>query len=512
MDKKILEELDAKREAARKLGSEQALKKLKAAGKLNARERVEALLDPGSFSELGLLGRSQHPDLHDRTPADGLIAGAGTIDGRHVYVTSEDVTVVAGTRGRVAEAKTARIRELAAMHRRPYIALMEAGAGRFQENNGAMAAGIGHRFREHYRLSGRVPQVAAIMGACFGGPSFTAAQSDFITIVKGTGFFGMSGPPVVKVGIGEIVSAEELGGAEKVARETGQVNYLANDDLECLKAIRAWLSYFPSNCDELPPIVPAVAAEVDTPAGKERICQLVTDNPRRAYNMETLIRLIVDGGNIFAYSRDYGPNVITAWARMGGQTVGFVANNPMHLAGALDFKGATKIRKFSEICDAFHIPLVFLTDCPGFLVGKEVEKTQMVSLASRVLNTVIGASVPKITIVLRKAIGLAYLAMGGRTMNPDTIVAWPTARFDVMGPAAGVELVHGKEIAAAADPEAKRAELLKQVDEESHAYLAAERALIDDVIHPAETRDVILAALARTKGIHKPGFKHRIDP
>ncbi len=512
MDKAMLDELAARREAGRALGSPAALEKLKAAGKLNARERLDVLLDAGSFEEIGVLGRSQVAALRERTPADGLVAGWGTIDGRQVYVTSEDVSVLAGTRGRVAEAKTARIRELASQHRKPFIALMEAGAGRFQEINGAGAAIVGNRFREHFRLSGRVPQVAAIMGACFGGPSFTAAQSDFVPIVRGTAFFGMSGPPVVKVGIGEVATAEELGGADKVARETGQVDFVAGGDAECLQAIRAWLSYFPSNCDELPPVVAPRPAPVESEEGRARVAQMVSDNPRRAYNMRELIQQFVDGGELFAYRGDYGRNLITAWARMKGQTVGFVANNPMHLAGALDFKGATKARRFIDLCDAFHVPLVFLTDCPGFLVGTEVEKTQMVSLASRVLNTLTAASVPKVTVVLRKAIGLAYIAMGGRTMNPDAIVAWPTGRFDVMGPAAGVELVHGKEIAKAPDPEARRAEILERMDAEAHAYLAAERGFIDDVIHPAETRDVILSVLERARGSARPGFKHRIDP
>ena len=512
MDKPILDELSARRAAGRALGSRAALDKRKAEGKLDARERLEALLDPGSFEEIGVLGRSQVAVLRERTPADGLVAGWGTVEGRTVYVTSEDVSVLAGTRGRVAEAKTARIRELAWMHRRPFVALMEAGAGRFQELNGAGAAVVGNRFREHFRLSGRVPQVGAIMGACFGGPSFTAAQSDFVPIVRGSGFFAMSGPPVVKVGIGEVATAEELGGADKVARETGQVDLVAASDAECLASIRAWLSYFPSNCDELPPMREPRPAALETEAGRARIVQMVSDNPRRAYSMRELLQLVVDAGELFAYRADYGPNLITAWGRVRGQTVGFVANNPMHLGGALDFKGATKARKFIELCDAFHVPLVFLCDCPGFLVGTEVEKTQMVSLASRVLNTLCATSVPKVTVVLRKAIGLAYIAMGGRTMNPDAIVAWPTARFDVMGPAAGVELVHGKAIAKAADPDARRAELLAQMDAEAHAYLAAERAFIDDVIHPAETRDVIVSVLERTRGGMRPGFKHRIDP
>ncbi len=512
MDKSILEDLAARRAAARKLGSADALDRLKSTGKLNARERLDLLLDPGTFEELGVLARSQVDTLRERTPADGVVAGWGAIEGRKVYVTAEDVSVLAGTRGKIAEAKTARIRELAWQHKRPFIALMEAGAGRFQELNGAAAAAAGNRFREHFRMSGRVPQVAAIMGACFGGPSFSAAQSDFISIVRGTGFMGMSGPPVVKVGIGEVVTAEELGGAEKVSKETGQADHVAESDAACLAEIRRWLSYFPSNAESLPPVVQPQPAAIDGEPGKARIRQIVSENSRRGYNMRELLELLVDGGELFIYRAVYGANLITAWARINGQTVGFVANNPMHMAGALDFKAAGKARKFVDLCDAFHIPLVFLTDCPGFLVGSEVEKTQMVSLASRLLNTLAGASVPKITVVLRKAIGLAYIAMGGRTMNPDALVAWPTARFDVMGPAAGVELVYGKEIARSPDPDARRAELLAEMDAQAHAFRAGEQALIDDVIDPAETRNVIMSVLERTLGNTRPAFKHRIDP
>ncbi|RDD62352.1 acyl-CoA carboxylase subunit beta [Ferruginivarius sediminum] len=512
MDRDTLDELERRRRAAREMGGKAAIDKLHAKGKLTARERLDILLDPGSFSEIGILARSQHPDLRERTPADGLVAGSGTIDGREVYVTSDDGSVLAGTRGRVGEAKTVRIRELALKHGKPFIALMEAGAGRFQENNGAMAAGIGHRFREHYRLSGQVPQVAALMGACFGGPSFTAMQSDFVTMVKDTGFMGMSGPPVVKVGIGKEVSAAEIGGAEKAAKKTGQVDHVGDSEEESLLAIRRFLSYMPSSSAELPPCAEPRAAEVDTEDGRAKIASLVSENGRRAYDMEQVVRLIVDGGELFHYRKLYGPNLLTAWARIDGETVGLIANNPMHWAGALDDKAVHKVRKFIELCDAFHIPLVFLTDCPGFVVGPDIEGQRMVSLASRFLNTIIGASVPKVTIVLRKAIGLAYLAMGGKTMNPDAIVAWPTALFDVMGPAAGVEISCAREIANAADPDAKRKELLARAEEQASAHLAAEMGLIDDVIQPGETRKIIAGTLARARATRAAGFKHRIDP
>lgn len=511
MDRATEEELEERRQAARQMGGPKAIEQLRKAGKLTARERIDALVDPGSFEEVGILARSQHGGLRDRTPADGLVTGSGRIDGRIVYVASEDATVLAGTRGRVAEAKVARMRELALTHKKPFIAIQEAGAGRFQESNGAVAAGMGVRFREHFALSGVVPQVAALMGACFGGPSFTAVQSDFVTITK-TGFMGMSGPAVVRVGIGLEASAEEIGGAERVAIERGLADHLGESDRDSIAAIRQVLSYFPSSSDELPPRREPRPAPVDTEEGQREIVALVSDNHRRAYDMRKLLRLIVDDGELTPYKPLYGPNLLTAWGRIEGRPVGIVANQPMQLAGALDQKAAIKARRFIDVCDAFHIPLVSLVDCPGFLVGPDIEDQRMVVLASQLLNAIVGASVPKVTVVLRKAIGLAYIALGGRSTLPDRIVAWPTARFDVMGTAAGVELVHGKEIARAEDPAAKRAEILKSVEAQSSAYLAAEMALIDDVIHPAETRRVIAHALDCAEGRLVPGFKRRIMP
>jgi acetyl-CoA carboxylase carboxyltransferase component len=512
MDKSLLDELEEKRRLGRSMGGPEKLAAHAAAGKLNARERLNVLLDPGSFIELGVLNRSQQPDLNARTPADGMIGGHGTIEGRLVYVTSEDRTVQAGTRGRVAEAKSKRIRELALQHGAPYITLMEAGAGRFQEISGALAADVGYRFLEHYAMSGRVPQCAAFLGACFGGPSFTAMQSDFVSIVRGSGHIGMSGPPLVRVGLGREVTNEEIGGGEKSARETGQADYLAADDREALVCIREFLSYFPANCDEPPPRRTPEPAPVDTPEGQERIATLVSENGRKPYDGQEVVRLIVDGGKLFPYRPLYGRSLFTGWARVDGDTVGFIASNPMYMAGALDDKAAIKVRKFVELCDAFHIPLVSLIDCPGFMVGPEIEEKRMVSLAARLLNTMIAANVPRVTVVLRKAIGLAYLALCGRPMRPDIIVGWPTAHFDPMGPIAGVELVHARAIAKAPDPTALRTELLRKATEEAKGYRAAEMGLIDDIIHPGETRGVIVDLLKRTRGRRKLGFKHRVDP
>jgi acetyl-CoA carboxylase carboxyltransferase component len=512
MDKKRIDEVTSRRDAVRAATSPAAAERLRAQGKLPARERIEALLDPGSFVEMGILGASRNPALTARTPADGVVVGHGTIDGRIVYVASDDVTVLGGTRGRVGEIKVSRVRAAALAHGKPFVAMMEAGAARVQESYGAMAAGMGARFGEHFRMSGRVPQAAAILGGAFGGPSFTAAQSDFVTITEKTGFMGMSGPLVVKVGIGETVTSEAIGGAEVSATVTGQVDHVGADDAASLQAIRQFLSYLPSNCDELPPVVAARPAALDTPEGRDKLRAMIPDVGRQAYDMRKVLALVVDGGEIFHYRPRYAPNLITALARMGGRSVGFVASNPMARGGVLDEKAAHKARKFIETCDAFHIPLVFFTDAPGFLVGPDIERHRMVSLAARLLNVLCAATVPRITIVARKAIGLAYIALGGRVMNPDAIVAWPTAHFDVMGPEAGVELVYGKDIASAADPAARRAEIMEKLERESSAYEAAAMGLIDDVIDPGETRDVILDALARSAARIRPGFKHRIDP
>lgn len=512
MDKQTLEALALCRQAARKMGSAAGLQKIAAAGKLDARARIATLLDAESFVELGVLARSQNAELSARTPADGLIAGHGTIDGRLVYITSEDASVLGGTRGRVAEVKMARIRELALRHRAPFIALMEAGAGRFQETNGATAASAGSRFKGHFQLSGRVPQVAALMGGCFGGPSFTAMQSDFVTIVKGTGFMGMSGPKVVEIGIGQKVTPDEIGGAEFSTRVTGQADHMGQDDRDSLMAIRRFLSYFPSSCEVLPPRLAPVAAGVDTAAGADELDALIPENGRRAYAMERVLALLLDGGASFAYRADYGAGLITAWARIDGRSVGVIASNPKRGAGALDEKAAHKARKFIDICNAFHIPLIFLNDCPGFIVGPEIEKHRMVSLAARLLNSLMAAEVPKITVVVRKAIGLAYIALGGKSTGPDQIVGWPTAEFDVMGTAAGVELIHGREIAESADPAATRAAYLEQFRAEASGYRAAEAALIDDIILPSETRAMIIDTLNRACAVQTAGFTQRIDP
>lgn len=512
MEDDSLDQLKNRREQAKAMGGPERLAKVRSAGKLPVRQRLEVLLDPGSFDELGLLTHSQHPGLEKRTPADGVVTGCGSIDGRRVFVIADDPSVLAGTRGRVAETKMTRLRELVLREKLPIIMLNEAGAARVQENKGAYSAGLGWSFEQHFLLNGIVPQVSVHMGASFGGPSFTGSMGDFVAQVSGTGFMGMSGPPIVKVGIGVDHTAEEIGGVQMAMQNTGQVDYVGASEVETLQAVRRYLSYLPANCFERPPLAKPVPAPADGEQGKAALDGIVPLDQRRAYSMLKLIELLVDQGSLFELRAGYGRNLITALARMEGETVGIVANNPMFRAGVLDDKAATKARKFIDICDAFHIPLVFLCDTPGFLVGPEIEKSRMVSLCGRLLMSLMSASVPKITVVVRKAVGMAYIAMCGRACRPNTIVSWPRAFFDVMGPEAGVILAHGQEINASPDPQKRKREILAEFEEAASAYATAGLALIDDVIAPSETRAVILKSLARARGCDTLGFKRRIEP
>lgn len=500
------------RAEARAMGGPARIEQLHAKGKLTVRERLEILLDPGSFVEIGLHARSQYPGLRERTPADGTVVGSGRIDGRTVFVSADDPTIFAGTRGVVAEVKMTRARELALQERKPFILLSEAGAARVQESNGALSAGLGIGFEQHCRMSGLVPQVSVLMGASFGGPSFYAAQGDFTVLVEGTGFIGMSGPPVVKVGLGIDVGPADIGGPEMAARETGQVDAVAEDDAAALRVVRRYLSYFPSSSFGRPPAAAPRPAPCDTTEGAAALAGLVPSNQRRTYDALKLLELLVDEGSLFVLRPAYGTSLVTVLARMQGEVVGIVASNPRYMAGAIDDRAAIKSRRFVELCDAYHIPLLFFCDTPGFMVGPDYERRRMVSLCARLLNTLVRANVPKLTVVLRKAVGMAYIAMCGRACRPNLLVAWPGAYFDVMGPEAGVVLVHGRDLAQAADPEAKKQEYLAEFARNASALRTAELGLIDDVIAPAETRKVLLDALERVHGSEPSGFKHTVDP
>jgi acetyl-CoA carboxylase carboxyltransferase component len=508
----LLADLAARKQRAYEMGGSEAIERNRKRGKLTARERIDHLLDPATFVELGVLAKGvlETPGLPPRdVPADGVIVGHGAIEGRQVFLAADDGSLVGGARGDVGVRKFARIKELALAAGAPYVGMLEGSARRIQDTMTSTFADVGESLVHQHRCSGQIPQAIALLGHCFGGPAFHASSSDFVVMVRGSSYMGMSGPPVVRGGMGEHVSSEELGGAELHYRETGQLDYLADNEPEALAAIREYLSYFPRNCRELPPQRPA-----DDPGERscDEVTKIVPTNLRRAYDMTKVIRSIVDDGRTFPLRAGFGKNLITTLARLGGQPVGIVANQPLEIAGILDWKAAYKLRRFVELCDAFHVPLVFLQDVPGFLVGSKVEREGTIRYAVAGLLAVGRATVPKITVIVRKSYGLAYLAMGGRPAGADYVFAWPTASIALMGPEAAVNTVYQKELERSDDPADLRAKLEAHFRGQSAPAAAAERFILDDIIEPRDTRRVLISALRMLGGKSPLGFKHPIWP
>jgi len=512
--KELVEALRARRQRALAMGGPEAIAKQHAEGKLTVRERIDRLFDPGSFQEIGLL--ATHADVSPamkgkETPADGVVTGFGRIGGRPASVIAYDFTVMAGSMGRNAEIKCNRAREVALTKRMPMIWLIDSAGARIQEAIGSTFAGSGFLFREESIMSGVVPMVAAMMGPGAAGTAYIPALSDFVPMVKGTSHMALGGPPLVKAVVGEDVTPEELGGSKVHTEISGVADLEVADDAACLEAIKAYLSYFPSSNLEAPPIAPC-----DDPVERmeESLLTIVPDSARRAYDVKKVIAAVVDHGCMFEIKPGWARNLVTALARLGGRPVGVVANQPMVLGGALDVDAADKAARFIMLCDAFHIPLVFFQDVPGFLVGSKVERQGIIRHGAKMLYAVSEATVPKLTVVLRKAYGAGYFVMCGKAYEPDLIVAWPTAEISVMGPEGGTNIIFRKEIAAAADPDAERARRVEDFRALINPYIAAEGALIDDVIDPRETRPVLIRALemARTKKVERPWKKHGIMP
>ncbi len=513
--KDLVDELAAKRAGLRKMGGEEAIAKQHAAGKLTVRERIDLLFDVGTFSEIGI--QATHagiaPDMLGReTPADGVVTGFGRIDGRLASVIAYDFTVMAGSMGRTAEIKCNRAREIAYTKRFPMVWLIDSAGARIQEAIGSKSfAGSGLLFREESVMSGVVPQVAAMMGPGAAGTAYIPALADFVPMVKGTSNMALGGPPLVKAVVGEDITAEELGGSKIHCEISGVGDLEVSDDRACIRAIKDYLSYFPANNTERPPARPC-----DDPAERRdpELLTVVPDSPRRAYDVKKVVRVIVDHGVFFEIKPAWARNIVVGLARLGGASVGIVANQPMVLGGALDVDAADKAARFIMLCDAFNIPLVFLQDVPGFMVGSKVERAGIIRHGAKMLYAVSEATVPKLTVVLRKAYGAGYFVMCGRGYEPDLIVAWPTAEISVMGPEGGTNIVFRKEIAAAASPDDERARRVEEFRRLINPYMAAGAALIDDVIDPRETRPILIRALemAHTKQIPRPWKKHGVMP
>jgi acetyl-CoA carboxylase carboxyltransferase component len=509
------EDLARRRARAGRMGGDEAVARQHAAGKLTARERIDRLFDKDTFTEIGL--HATHagiaPDLAGReTPADGVVTGFGKVDGRLASVIAYDFTVMAGSMGRNAEIKCNRAREVAYTKRIPMIWLIDSAGARIQEAIGSRwFAGSGQLFREESIWSGVVPQVAAMMGPGAAGTAYIPALADFVPMVKGTSHMALGGPPLVKAVVGEDITAEELGGSRIHCEVSGVGDLEVESDEACIAVVKEYLSYFPSHNQEPPP---SVACDDPPDRRDEALLSLMPESPRRAYDVKKVIRAIVDHGRMLELKPGWARNIVTALARLAGHPVGVVASQPLVLGGALDLDAADKAARFIMLCDAFGIPLVFLQDVPGFMVGSKVERAGIIRHGAKMLYAVSEATVPKLTVVMRKAYGAGYFVMCGRAYEPDLIVAWPTAEISVMGPEGGTNIVYRKEIAAAGDPDAERARRVEDLRRLISPYIAAGAALIDDVIDPRDTRPTLIRALemARTKRIDRPWRKHGVMP
>jgi acetyl-CoA carboxylase carboxyltransferase component len=510
-----VEALARRRAQVAAMGGTEAVARQHAAGKLTARERLDRLLDAGSFVEVGAHATHQH-DLGSmagrETPADGVITGFGQIDGRPACVIAYDYTVMAGSMGRTGEAKCARIREMALTKRVPLVWLIDSAGARIQEAaGGGWFAGSGFLFREEAVLSGVVPLVAAMMGPGAAGTAYIPGLADFVPMVRGTSHMALGGPPLVRAVTGEDVDAEELGGSRVHTEISGVADLEVPDDVACLQAVRDYLAYFPSSNLEPPPRVPTA----DPPDRREEaLLDIVPESPRRAYDVRRVVAAVVDDGRFFELKARWARNVVIGLARLGGTSVGIVASQPLHLGGVLDVDAADKAARFVMLCDAFGVPLLFLQDVPGFMVGTKAERAGIIRHGAKLLYAVSEATVPKVTVILRKAYGAGYYVMCGRAYEPDLIVAWPTAEISVMGPEGAVSIIARKQLAAAADPEAERRRLVEDFRRVIDPYVAAGHAHVDDVIDPRETRPVVIRALelARGKRVERPWRKHGVMP
>ena len=509
VDDKI-KRLNQMREQARLGGGQERIDKQHAKGKMTARERLEKLLDPGSFREIDtfVTHRATTFGLEKKTfLGDSVVTGWGTVGGRQVYVFAQDFTAIGGSLSEVHAEKICKVMDLAMKNGAPVIGLDDSGGARIQEGVTALA-GYGYIFLRNVMASGVVPQISAILGPCAGGAVYSPAITDFTFMVRDTSHMFITGPDVVKAVTHEEVSFEELGGAMTHNAKSGVAHFAAQDEENCLGLIRQLLTYIPQNNLEDPPFFPTADPENRL---DEELQAIVPDNPNKPYDMKDIIRRVVDDGHFFEVHEHWAQNIIVGFARFGGFSVGIVANQPMVMAGALDIDASNKAARFVRFCDAFNIPLVTFTDVPGYMPGVNQEHGGIIRNGAKLIWAFAEATVPKVTVITRKAYGGAYIVMNSKHLRGDVNYAWPTAEIAVMGPEGAVNVVFRKEVAEADDPEARRQELVEEYREEfANPYVAAARGYIDDVIEPAETRPRIIEALKmlQNKRDTNPPKKH----
>jgi acetyl-CoA carboxylase carboxyltransferase component len=472
-------------------------------GKHTARERLDLLLDRGSFIEIEMFRRHQaHGVKADSTRphTDGVVAGAGTIDGRKVFAYAQDFTIFGGSLGEAHAAKIHKTMDLALATGCPLIGLNDGGGARIQEGVTALD-GYGGIFRRNVQASGVIPQISVILGPCAGGAAYSPALSDFTFMVRDTAFMYLTGPDVVAAVTGERVSHAELGGADVHARQSGVATFVYDDEESCLADVRYLVTMLPSNNLDPVPSAPSRGALTDD---RPRLAEIVPCEPNKPYDMRSVIAEVVDDGDFLEVHERWAANIVCALARIDGGVVGIVGNQPAVLAGALDAAASQKAARFVRFCDAFGIPLVTLVDVPGFLPGTDQEYGGIIRHGAKLMYAYCEATVPRIQVIVRKAYGGAYIVMDSRSIGADISMAWPTNEIAVMGAEAAVDIVFRKELAAAADPALLRADLRTQYTEQlMHPYFAAERGLVDDIIDPAQTRSAIAGGLAMLRDKRK---------
>src|SRR5262245_43779482 len=503
-------ELRERREAALTPGGPNAAQKQHDRGKLTARERLDILMDQGSFVETDPLAVHRAHEFgmdRKRPPGDGAITGYGTIDGRKVFVASQDFTVFGGSMGEVHAQKVCKVMDLALQTGAPFIQINDSGGARIQEG-AASLAGYGYIFERNVRASGVIPQISVIMGPCAGGAVYSPAITDFTFMVKETSHMFITGPDVIKTVTGEDVTMEALGGAMTHATQSGVASFIGEDDEYVLMQVRYLLSFLPSNNLEDPP---AYATTDDPERLTDALTHLVPDRAAEAYDMHEVIRYVVDEGEFLEVFPLWAANIVTGFARLDGRSVGVIANQPKVLAGTLDIDASEKASRFVRFCDAFNIPILTFVDVPGFLPGTTQEYNGIIRHGAKLLYAFAESTVPRMTVITRKAYGGAYLVMNSKHLRADVSFAWPTAEIAVMGAEGAVNIVFKKEIEAADDPGERRGELITEYrDKFSTPYAAAERGFIDDVIEPAETRPRLIRSLRMlsTKREAIPARKH----
>jgi acetyl-CoA carboxylase carboxyltransferase component len=505
-----IEQLRKLRAEARNAGSRRAIDRQHEQGKLTARERIDHLLDKGSFQEIDMLVRHQSLGFgieQKRPPGDAVVTGYGTIDGRTVFVFAEDFTVFGGSLGRAVADKICKLMDLAMEVGAPLVGLKDSGGARIQEGVSSLD-GYGRIFERNVRASGVIPQISVIMGPCAGGAVYSPAMTDFVIQVDKASHMFITGPDVIKAVTGEEVSMEDLGGAYTHATTSGVTHFVFPDGVAALDAVRYMLSFLPQNNLELPPYF---APTDSRDRIEDSLDAIIPDSSNQPYDMVTLIEAVVDDTEFFQVHEHWARNLIVGFGRLDGHVVGIVANQPAHLAGTLDIEASEKGARFVRFCDSFNIPLVVFVDVPGFLPGVAQEHGGIIRHGAKLLYAFCETTVPRVSVITRKAYGGAYLVMNARGIRADLVFAWPSAEIAVMGAQGAVNVIFRRELQEAPDPHQRRSELISDYEERfNNPYRAAELGLVDEVIEPRETRAKLIRGLdmLRTKREHLPQKKH----